>query len=209
MFRAGQSMTPTSIWSLSVSIWRDTSPDFHAKEFACMEDGFTVIREMRKKNNWPIAITAWWREIGTKRQMAVVNLSLLVFWEDFFEETTFPPLPWGGGPTSRRCLGCDDAAADAALLSQVVGRPVRVQWMRHDEHGWEPMSPSMTMDVRAGLDAQSHITAFDFQRWSQSHSRGSVAHVLGAGRYGSVHSAHRRIRNSRRGRRWHGPLSHV
>ena len=32
--------------------------------------------------------------------------------------------------------GHDDAAADAALLSRAVGRPVRVQWMREDEHGW-------------------------------------------------------------------------
>ena len=82
-------------------------------------------------------------------------------------------------------LGCDDAAADAALLSQAVGRPVRVQWMRHDEHGWEPISPAMAMDVRAGLDAQGHITAFDFQQWSQSHSRGesgnSVAWRLAGG----------------------------
>ena len=75
-------------------------------------------------------------------------------------------------------LGCDDAAADAALLSQAVGRPVRVQWMRHDEHGWEPMSPAMTMDVRAGVDAQGHITAFDFQQWSQSHSRGESGNAL-------------------------------
>ena len=75
-------------------------------------------------------------------------------------------------------LGCDDAAADAALLSQAVGRPVRVQWMRHDEHGWEPMSPAMAMDVRAGLDAQGHITAFDFQQWSQSHSRGESGNFV-------------------------------
>jgi len=75
-------------------------------------------------------------------------------------------------------LGCDDAAADAALLSQAVGRPVRVQWMRHDEHGWEPMSPAMTMDVRAGLDAQGHITAFDYQQWSQSHSRGESGNFV-------------------------------
>jgi CO/xanthine dehydrogenase Mo-binding subunit len=75
-------------------------------------------------------------------------------------------------------LGCDDAAADAALLSQTVRRPVRVQWMRHDEHGWEPMSPAMAMDVRAGLDAQGHITAFDFQQWSQSHSRGESGNSL-------------------------------
>jgi nicotinate dehydrogenase subunit B len=81
-------------------------------------------------------------------------------------------LIWVEASGSYGRLGCDDAAADAALLSQAAGRPVRVQWMRHDEHGWEPMSPAMAMDVRAGLDAQGRITAFDFQQWSQSHSRG-------------------------------------
>jgi nicotinate dehydrogenase subunit B len=87
-------------------------------------------------------------------------------------------LIWAEASGSYGRLGCDDAAADAALLSQAVGRPVRVQWMRHDEHGWEPMSPAMAMDVRAGLDAQGHITAFDFQQWSQSHSRGESGNFL-------------------------------
>ncbi|HYR89196.1 MAG TPA: molybdopterin cofactor-binding domain-containing protein [Terriglobia bacterium] len=87
-------------------------------------------------------------------------------------------LIWAEASGSYGRLGCDDAAADAALLSQAVGRPVRVQWMRHDEHGWEPMSPAMTMDIRAGLDAQGHITAFDFQQWSQSHSRGESGNFL-------------------------------
>src|SRR5881409_2094836 len=85
---------------------------------------------------------------------------------------------WAEASGSYGRLGCDDAAADAALLSQSVGRPVRVQWMRHDEHGWEPMSPAMTMDVRAGLDAQGRVTAFDFQQWSQSHSRGESGNSL-------------------------------
>src|SRR5439155_74009 len=87
-------------------------------------------------------------------------------------------LIWAEASGSYGRLGCDDAAADAALLSQAVGRPVRVQWMRHDEHGWEPMSPAMTMDVRAGLDAEGHITAFEFQQWSQSHSRGESGNFL-------------------------------
>ena len=69
-------------------------------------------------------------------------------------------------------LGCDDAAADAALLSQAVGRPVRVQWMRHDEHGWEPSSPAMVMDIRAGLDAQGKVVGWDYEEWSQSHANG-------------------------------------
>ena len=87
-------------------------------------------------------------------------------------------LIWVEASGSYGRLGCDDAAADAALLSQAVGRPVRVQWMRHDEHGWEPMSPAMTMDIRAGVDAHGRITAFEFQQWSQSHSRGESGNFV-------------------------------
>ena len=50
----------------------------------------------------------------------------------------------------------DDAAADAALLSEIVGKPVRVQWTRHDEHGWEPLGPAMVIDVAGGLDSQGN-----------------------------------------------------
>jgi nicotinate dehydrogenase subunit B len=66
--------------------------------------------------------------------------------------------------------GADDAAAEAALLSQAVGKPVRVQWMRHDEHGWEPLGPAMVMEVRAGLDAQGNVVAWDYQVWTPTHS---------------------------------------
>ena len=71
------------------------------------------------------------------------------------------------------CYGhnaADDAAADAALLSQAVGKPVRVQWMRHDEHGWEPLGPAMVMDVRGGLDAQGNVAAWDYHVWTPTHS---------------------------------------
>ncbi|PYS00018.1 MAG: xanthine dehydrogenase family protein molybdopterin-binding subunit [Acidobacteria bacterium] len=69
-------------------------------------------------------------------------------------------------------LACDDAAPQAALLSQAVGRPVRVQWMRQDEHAWAPMSPPTLADMQAGLDAQGKITAFVLEGWSPSHSSG-------------------------------------
>jgi len=67
------------------------------------------------------------------------------------------------------CYGhnaADDAAADAALLSQAVGKPVRVQWMRNDEHAWEPLGPAMVMEVRGGLDQQGNVIAWDFQGWT-------------------------------------------
>ncbi|MFL6003841.1 MAG: molybdopterin cofactor-binding domain-containing protein [Nocardioides sp.] len=47
--------------------------------------------------------------------------------------------------------GADDVAADAALLSRAVGRPVRVQYARQDEHGWEPLGPAMAHDLRGGI----------------------------------------------------------
>ena len=77
--------------------------------------------------------------------------------------------------------GADDAAADAALLSQAVGKPVRVQWMRHDEHGWEPLGPSMLMEVRGGLDSQGNVIAWDYQVWTPTHSsrpNGSAGSLL-------------------------------
>lgn len=56
----------------------------------------------------------------------------------------------------------DDAPEDAALMSRAVGRPVRVQWMREDEHGWEPKGPPQLITIRSGLDGQGHITAWDY-----------------------------------------------
>jgi CO/xanthine dehydrogenase Mo-binding subunit len=48
--------------------------------------------------------------------------------------------------------GHEDAAADAVLLARAAGRPVRVQWMRQDEHGWDPKGPPVLIDMQAGLD---------------------------------------------------------
>ena len=57
--------------------------------------------------------------------------------------------------------GHEDAAADAALLAKAVGRPVRVQWSRADEHGWDPKGPPTLIDLRAGLDSSGTVTAWD------------------------------------------------
>lgn len=59
-------------------------------------------------------------------------------------------------------LSPDDVPLDAALMSRAVGRPVRVQWMREDEHGWEPKGPAQLMTARGGVDAQGNIVAWDF-----------------------------------------------
>src|SRR5262249_7232926 len=48
--------------------------------------------------------------------------------------------------------GHEDAAADAALLAKAVERPVRVQWSRADEHGWDPKGPPTLIDIRAAVE---------------------------------------------------------
>jgi len=48
--------------------------------------------------------------------------------------------------------GHEDAAADAALVAHAAGRPVRGQWMRADEHGWDPKGPPTLIDLHGGLD---------------------------------------------------------
>ncbi len=76
----------------------------------------------------------------------------------------------GSGSYGR--LESDDVAEDAALMSRAVGKPVRVQWMRADEHAWDPKGPAQLTTVRAGVDAQGKVIAWDFMDrsfpWSES-----------------------------------------
>jgi CO/xanthine dehydrogenase Mo-binding subunit len=79
--------------------------------------------------------------------------------------------------------GADDAAADAALLAMALpGRPVRVQWMREQEHSWEPYGPAMLSRVRASLGADGTILAWSYTVRSNPHSTrpGSAGNLLAA-----------------------------
>jgi len=67
--------------------------------------------------------------------------------------------------------GADDAAADAALIArELPGVPVRVQWMREQEHGWEPFGPAMVTKLKASLDSNGAISSWNFEVWSNTHS---------------------------------------
>jgi len=84
------------------------------------------------------------------------------------------------------CYGhnaADDVAADAALLARAFpGRPVRVQWMREDEHGWEPFGSPMAMSVQATLDASGRIADWRYDVWSPPHNTrpGKAGNLLAA-----------------------------
>jgi CO/xanthine dehydrogenase Mo-binding subunit len=62
--------------------------------------------------------------------------------------------------------GADAVAFDAALLSQAVGRPVRVQLSRKDEMAWENFGLAFAMDQQVGLDPQGTIVAWHYEGWS-------------------------------------------
>jgi nicotinate dehydrogenase subunit B len=67
--------------------------------------------------------------------------------------------------------GADDAAADAALIARALpGAPVRVQWMREQEHGWEPYGPAMVTKLKASIGADGKIADWNFAVWSNTHS---------------------------------------
>ncbi|HQR11177.1 MAG TPA: molybdopterin-dependent oxidoreductase [Casimicrobiaceae bacterium] len=61
--------------------------------------------------------------------------------------------------------GHDDAAADAALLSRAVGRPVRVQWTRADELGWDPKGPPQLLAIEGAVGSDGIIAAWRTQMW--------------------------------------------
>jgi nicotinate dehydrogenase subunit B len=77
--------------------------------------------------------------------------------------------------------GADDAGADAALIARAFpDRPVRVQWMREEEHSWEPFGPAMVTRARATLDG-GRIAGWEYDVWSNTHStRPGRAGELGA-----------------------------
>ncbi|MGH7619317.1 MAG: xanthine dehydrogenase family protein molybdopterin-binding subunit, partial [Gemmatimonadaceae bacterium] len=102
--------------------------------------------------------------------------------------------------------GSDDAAADAALMSQAIGKPVRVQWMRADEHGWEPKGVAMVMEVSGGVDASWKIVGWDYAVWTPTHSSrpgaqaGGSANFLAAQLAGAVPSSRGSVGGDRNAR---------
>jgi nicotinate dehydrogenase subunit B len=71
----------------------------------------------------------------------------------------------------------NDASADALLLSKTLGAPVRVQWSRQDEIGWDPKGPAQLLKLRGGLGPQNNILAWESQMWLPSGPSGERALV--------------------------------
>jgi nicotinate dehydrogenase subunit B len=75
-------------------------------------------------------------------------------------------------------MSTDDGAEDAALLSRAASAPVRVQWSRQDEHGWEPKGPAQLDEVKAAIDGEGKLVAWDFVDYSQPWTASGVTPLL-------------------------------
>jgi nicotinate dehydrogenase subunit B len=80
------------------------------------------------------------------------------------------------GCYGRNCA--DDVTADALLLSRAVGRPVRVQLTREQEHAWEPKGTAQLMSVNGGLNADGSVAAYDFATRYPSNGAPTLALLL-------------------------------
>jgi nicotinate dehydrogenase subunit B len=80
------------------------------------------------------------------------------------------------GCYGRNCA--DDVSADAVLLSRAVGRPVRVQLTREQEHAWEPKGAAQLIEVNGGLNKDGGVAAYDFSTRYPSNGAPTLALLL-------------------------------
>ncbi|GLS17035.1 aldehyde dehydrogenase [Labrys miyagiensis] len=80
------------------------------------------------------------------------------------------------GCYGRNCA--DDVVADAVLMSRAVGRPVRVQLTREQEHLWEPKGAGQLIDVAGALGPGGSLLAYDFQTRYPSNTAPTLALLL-------------------------------
>jgi CO/xanthine dehydrogenase Mo-binding subunit len=67
------------------------------------------------------------------------------------------------GPQVYGRTASDDVGFEAAFLANELGRPVRVQWMRHEETAWDTKGPAYAFKLRGGLDANGMLIALDYE----------------------------------------------
>jgi CO/xanthine dehydrogenase Mo-binding subunit len=152
-------------------------------DLSALTAGASGLRTLAATYRWPIQTHG---SIGPSCGVADVRTDRATVWTASQATHRFQPVFARilGLPTDRVRLiyldgagsygqnGADDAACDAALLSKAVGRPVRVQWMREDEHGWDPKGPAHLLEFRAAMDDRGEVAAWETQAWLPASTAG-------------------------------------
>jgi len=69
---------------------------------------------------------------------------------------------WEGSGSYGNAPARYDTSLAAAVMSQLAGAPVRLQFMRWDENGWDNYGPATMVDMRGGVDGNGKIVALDY-----------------------------------------------
>jgi nicotinate dehydrogenase subunit B len=75
----------------------------------------------------------------------------------------------------------DDVGQAAAITSQIVGKPVRLQFMRWDEHGWDTYGPAHLGEVRVAAGPDGKITGYSYNGWQHNWSQVEASQQLALG----------------------------
>ena len=71
----------------------------------------------------------------------------------------------GPGHYGRSNGGNAGAEDEAVILSQAVGKPVRVQWMRADDVQWSTQSPASFSDVQIAIDEKGKVAGYQIDHY--------------------------------------------
>jgi CO/xanthine dehydrogenase Mo-binding subunit len=77
---------------------------------------------------------------------------------------------WLDGPQAYGRTAADDAGFEAAFLAHELGKPVRIQWMRHEETAWDTKGPAYAIKMRGALDASGRLVALDYDARAADHN---------------------------------------
>jgi CO/xanthine dehydrogenase Mo-binding subunit len=69
---------------------------------------------------------------------------------------------WMQGPQCFGRTAADDAGFEAAWIAREIGRPVRIQWMRHEETAWDTKGPAFVVKMRGALDVAGRLAGYEY-----------------------------------------------
>ena len=72
---------------------------------------------------------------------------------------------WEGAGSFGNAPARHDGGQAAAVMSQLAGAPVKLQFMRWDEHGWANYGPAQMMDIKAAVDATGKLVAVEYTQF--------------------------------------------
>lgn len=115
----------------------------------------------------PSQVVVWSGTVGPAGLRTTISTVLGVN-QEIVHVHPFPP----SGSYGRS--GSDACAVDAALMAQALGVPVRVQWMRADEHQWDPKGPATIHQLQGGVDDDGNVVAFYHEGWLAGGENGTM-----------------------------------